>query len=365
MKNLDRFIKVMTYADFDHPPLIGEGAWSDTVARWRREGLPPDTSWEQYFHVQPLGIASHGFSETFFPPFEEQVLETGPDYRIFINSSGVKVRDFLNSTTMPEWLEFPVRDRASFARVLDERFRDDFAARLPPDLDARLRAWNAPEFDALLLPPAGNYFGTLRTLAGVETASYLFYDCPDLVHRMNEHICRMCCQFAELLLPATRSVFCLGSGEDLAFKNGPFFSPAMFAEFYAPYYRRVLEVAHRHGVYHVYLDTDGNFDALVPAMLEVGITIFMPMEVAAGMDPVTMRRRYGKNFRMIGGVDKRLVAAGKTAIRRELERLFPLMCEGGYIPKIDHSISSDISWDNFRYYMETLLELHQRCANRQ
>jgi len=58
------------------------------------------------------------------------------------------------------------------------------------------------------------------------------------------------------------------------------------------------------------------------------------------------------------------IPRGKEAIKKELERLFPLMCEGGYIPKIDHSISSDISWDNFRYYMETLLDMHQRCANR-
>jgi len=365
MKNLDRFIKVMTYGDFDHPPLLGEGPWADTVARWNREGLTPGMSWEQYFGVQTFGIAGHGFSETFFPPFEEQVLEEGPDYRVFINRNGVKVRDFPHSTTMPEWLEFPIRDRPSFEKVLAERFRDDFDARLPSDFADRLRTWNAPEFDALLLPPAGNYFSTLRGLAGVETASYLFYDCPDLIHRMNENICRMCCRFAELLLPATRNVFCMGSGEDLAFKNGPFFSPAMFAEFYAPYYRRVLDIAHRHGVHHVYFDTDGNFDTLAPALLDVGITIFMPMEVAAGMDPVVMRRKYGKAFRMIGGVDKRIVAAGKDAIRRELERLFPLMCEGGYIPKIDHSISSDISWDNFRYYMETLLTLHQRCAHRQ
>jgi uroporphyrinogen decarboxylase len=67
---------------------------------------------------------------------------------------------------------------------------------------------------------------------------------------------------------------------------------------------------------------------------------------------------------MMGGVDKRAVAAGKEAIKKEMDRLFPLMCEGGYIPKIDHSISSDISWDNFRYYMETLLDMHKRCANR-
>jgi uroporphyrinogen decarboxylase len=77
-----------------------------------------------------------------------------------------------------------------------------------------------------------------------------------------------------------------------------------------------------------------------------------------------MRAKYGKAFRMIGGVDKRIVAAGKPAIRKEMKRLFPLMCEGGFIPKIDHSVAPDISWDHFRYYMETLLAMHDRCANR-
>ena len=39
MKNIERFVKVMQYGDFDHPPLYGEGPWSDTTARWRREEL--------------------------------------------------------------------------------------------------------------------------------------------------------------------------------------------------------------------------------------------------------------------------------------------------------------------------------------
>jgi hypothetical protein len=364
MKDLDRFIKVMTYGDFDHPPLLGEGPWAETVARWEREGLAKGTSWDRYFGVRTFNIAGHGFSETLYPGFKETVIEETDAHRIFINHNGVKVRDLKGSMSMPEWLEFPIRDRATFEAVLAEQFQPDFAARFPANFDALVRGWNAPDFDALLLPPAGNYFSTLHNLAGTETVSLLYYDCPDLIHRMNETICEMCCRFAERMLPSTPNVFCMGSGEDLAFKNGPFFSPAMFEEFYAPYYRRVMETAHRHGVRHCWFDTDGNFDALARPLLDVGITIFMPMEVAAGMDPVVMRRKYGKALRMIGGVDKRIVAAGKDAIAREMERLFPLMCEGGFIPKIDHSISSDISWDNFRYYMETLLQLHARCAHR-
>jgi hypothetical protein len=363
MKNLDRFVKVMQYGDFDHPPLYGEGPWADTYARWYKEGLAPNTGWEQVFGVKPLGIAHHGFNEGLCPHFEPRVIEETDEFVVKIDSTGCTIRDFRHHTSMPEWLDYPVKDRASFEAVLD-RFQLNFDERFPKDFDERVRQWNAPEFDALLLPPAGAYYNILRALAGPETISYLFYDCPDLIHRINEVMCEASCRFAERMLPSTPNVYCIGTGEDLAFKTGPLVSPTMFEEFFVPYYRRVSDIAHRHNVNLFFLDSDGNFDVLVPQMLEVGINLFNPVEVAAGMDPVALRQKYGRAFRMIGGVDKRIVAAGKEPIRKEMERLFPLMCEGGFIPKIDHSVSSDISWDNFRYYMDTLLEMHERCAHR-
>ena len=363
MKNLERFVGAMNYGDFDHPPLFGEGPWDETWKRWRTEGLPEGMGWTDYFGVKTFDISHHGFNEGLCPHFEEKVLEETDEYIIRMDQNGGKTRDLKNSMTMPEWLEYPVTDRSTFEAVL-ERFELKFEERFPKNFDDLVRQWNSPDFDALLLPPAGAYFGSLRALAGPETISYMYYDCPDLIHKMNENICQACCLFAEKMLPATRNAYCIGTGEDLAFKNGPFMSPTMFAEFLMPYYQRVANIAKKHGVKLFFLDTDGNFDVLVPQMQEVGINIFNPMEVAAGMDPVAMRKKYGKKFRMIGGVDKRIVAAGKDAIKKEMERLFPLICEGGFIPKIDHSVSSDISWDNFRYYMETLLSMHKRCASR-
>ena len=97
--------------------------------------------------------------------------------------------------------------------------------------------------------------------------------------------------------------------------------------------------------------------ALLPDMLDIGIKCFAPCEVAAGMQPNELRRKYGREIRMIGGVDKRGIAAGKDSIDSELERLRPVIEEGGYIPAIDHSASSDISWDGYCYFLEKLQKL--------
>lgn len=77
-----------------------------------------------------------------------------------------------------------------------------------------------------------------------------------------------------------------------------------------------------------------------------------PLERAANQDPLRLRRTFGKSLRLWGGVDKRELANGRAAIDRHLLSLQPLIEEGGFIPTVDHTVSPDISWDNFRYYME-------------
>jgi len=70
------------------------------------------------------------------------------------------------------------------------------------------------------------------------------------------------------------------------------------------------------------------------------------------MDPIRLRREYGRDLRLWGGVDKREIAKGPAAIDAHLRELLPLIEEGGYIPTVDHTVPPDISWDNFCYYMD-------------
>jgi uroporphyrinogen decarboxylase len=51
-------------------------------------------------------------------------------------------------------------------------------------------------------------------------------------------------------------------------------------------------------------------------------------------------------------VDKVAVARGKDAIRRELDRIAPLLAEGGFIPHLDHLVPPDISLANYMFYRE-------------
>ena len=59
-----------------------------------------------------------------------------------------------------------------------------------------------------------------------------------------------------------------------------------------------------------------------------------------------------------GGIDKRILAGGKDAIDRELERVIPFMRErGGYIPTCDHGVPEEVSFENYMHYRKRMLEL--------
>jgi uroporphyrinogen decarboxylase len=82
-----------------------------------------------------------------------------------------------------------------------------------------------------------------------------------------------------------------------------------------------------------------------------------PLEIRGGTDPFMMRKECGKNVRLIGGVDKTRLIAGRDEIDKEIERLKPLVAEGGFIPHVDHRCPPDVTFENYLYYLRRKREV--------
>ncbi len=79
------------------------------------------------------------------------------------------------------------------------------------------------------------------------------------------------------------------------------------------------------------------------------------------MNPVALRKKYGKDLTLMGGIDKRALTKDKKSIEAELMGKLPyLFSSGGYIPFVDHTMPPDIPYDNFRYYMDLKRKLLER-----
>jgi len=100
------------------------------------------------------------------------------------------------------------------------------------------------------------------------------------------------------------------------------------------------------------VDCDGDPHDIVANWLEEGVNIMFPLEVQAGVDPYAWREEFGMDLRFRGGIAKRPLVEGGAAIDRELDRIRPLLEQGGFIPHLDHLVPPDIPYDHYCDYLD-------------
>jgi uroporphyrinogen-III decarboxylase len=133
----------------------------------------------------------------------------------------------------------------------------------------------------------------------------------------------------------------------------------MYEEFALENYLPILAVLEQNNVRWVIVRTYANARVLIPKMLEYGFNCLWACEVnTESMDYRDLRSCFGKDLRLIGGIDLDILREDKVAIKRELEKIVPnLVADGGYIPLADGRVRADIPFENYVYYRQLLSDL--------
>jgi uroporphyrinogen decarboxylase len=171
------------------------------------------------------------------------------------------------------------------------------------------------------------------------------------MHEMMEFVADFTIETARPLLERGVKPDYVFINEDMSMKSGPLLSPETYRTFILPHLKRLVAFLRAAGVSWVIVDTDGNCELLIPLLLDAGVDGIWPLERAADMDPVAIRRKFGRSLRLWGGVDKRELAKDAAAIDAHLRPLQPLIAGGGFIPTVDHLVPPDVSLANFEHYM--------------
>ena len=355
MNDLERFLACMEYQPVDHTPFWEWGAWPETLARWRHESYDPCV-FDPAAHFDQRTAISHWFFPQ--PAFERLVISEDERHIVYVNHEGILMKELKGNpmSSMPQFLKFPVENRAEFRKFWRERMQPDLSVRIGPDWKEQLLKLRAlPQPIIIISDRWGGFFGPLRNLVGVQKLCLLFYDDPAFTEEMMEANAEFIVSIMSQVLDVI-SIEAFVFWEDMGYKSGPLISPRMVRQYMLPRYRKVVDYLRGRGVKYIGLDSDGQIDVLIPIWLEAGLNFLYPFEVQAGMDVINVRRKYGKELRMWGGVDKRALAQGHAAIEAELSRLRSLIIGGGYIPHTDHSCPPDISFENYCYYLKQLGE---------
>ena len=370
MTHRERWLQTLTFSSPDRVPFAPGGPRESTLAAWRTQGLPEGAAWREAL-FEELGLPDEamggsqglGVSTRMCPEFEEKILEHSGGHYVVQDWKGnvCEISDEFDVTYLRtakdfvtrRWIRCPVESRADWERMR-ERYDPEAPERVPADLGERAeRARAAGRVTSISL---SGPFWQMREWCGFEGLCMMMIEDPELVEEMADFWRGFVSRVLDRALGGA-TPDALFVSEDMAYKAKSMISPAMARRFLAPAYREWSAKVRAAGAAIVDMDSDGFIGELVPIWIESGVNVCDPIEVAAGNDIVAMRREFGHAIAYRGGVDKRAIAKGGDAIRAELERVAPVVEDGGFVPGCDHGVPSDVSWPAFIDYSRGLARL--------
>ena len=285
----------------------------------------------------------------FVPAFEETVHEETDEYMVVTDVFGTRKKIIKNSSAMPEYLEFPIKTRGDFIE-LKKRLDPLSPGRYPENWDEIVENLKKSEYPVY----AGSRgpFAFLRDFIGFEDLMAMFCEQGGFIREMTEFHAEFSCRLWDRMLDGFVPDYAT-FGEDMAYKHASMVSPAMVREYILPAWKKITSHLRSRGIAHIFVDSDGNTEELLPLFLEGGFDGTYPVERAAGMDPEEIREKYPR-FLIIGGIDKIAAASGRKGIDAEVGKAARLYAKGGYIPSFDHSVPPIISYEDYRYYLDEL-----------
>lgn len=377
----ERIKSVIHFKKPDVLPWV-ENFYIETIVKWLRQGLPVDEvtiiewkihgtllcnwpDWKgfdlnSYFGCQSFKSCVVPVDTGPIPRFKLRVLSENDRYIEFLTETGTIARRFRKTEhtwySMPMFIEFPVRDRESWEEY-KKRLNPRDSKRYAKDWerDAYIKVFENHECGNTLLRFNG-FYGFGAQIMGIPTFSVSFYKDPELMHEMAEYweyfTIETIKDAVETLKDRIDMVYWW---EDMADKHGPCVSPKLYKEFFLPHYKKVTSFLRRNKIDRILMDSDGNLNPLLDLIVEAGITGVWPLEVNSGMNAVSLKKKYGNKLFLAGNLDKRELAKGGEAMRREVDSKVPaLRGVGGYIPGVDHLVHVEFTLQKFQEYAEYL-----------
>jgi len=318
MNSRERFRETMAYGKPDRVPYFEEGIRDEVLSRWRTQGLAPGADLSRMFPSDRR---------------EELLVDLEP---------------------LPRPRKWPTASPELDAHR--RRLDPDDPRRLPERWAESLRLWRERDHMLMLRVHRGFFLsmGVADWSRFGEVIRLLVTDPPfvraamaiqaDFASRLADRVLR------EVEIDA--AVFT----EPIGGNDRPLVSPRMYEDFVLASYEPVLAVLRRHRVETIVFRTFANSRLLIPSVLKAGFNCLWACEVNIdAMDYRDIRREFGRDLRLIGGIDLDALRRGKEAIRREIEeKVPPLLAEGGYVPLADGRVREDVPFENYVYYRQLL-----------
>jgi uroporphyrinogen decarboxylase len=201
----------------------------------------------------------------------------------------------------------------------------------------------------------GDIFTVAWELMGFEAFAQASFEQPALVEAVLDKVGGLIMSMFETM--ATMDwVGALWFSDDIAFASGLLMSPDFLRSHFFPLLRRIGDCSARRGIPLIY-HSDGLLWEVMDDIIGAGVRALHPIEPKA-MDIVEVKRRYGKQLSLCGGIDVDLLSRGTTGQVRELVRtlIAGVGAGGGWCAGSSNSVPEYVPVANYLTMVETVLE---------
>lgn len=318
MNSRERFIKTMSFEGADRPPLFEDGIRNEVLRIWHKQGLGRKDTLESLFT---------------YDTYEE----IEPDLEPIPNPS------------------YWPKNIAGLEK-LTYRLNPDDPGRLPANWENKIFEWKNRDYPLVLRVHRGYFLSMgVHGWHRFTDAIQLLVDDPYLVETWMNIYAELSCQLVEKILSEVQVDAALFS-EPIGGNHGPLISPEMYSSKVLKSYQPILEILRSFDVKYIIYRTYANTRVLLPSVVKAGFNCLWACECnPQAMDYGDIRHEFGKDLRLIGGIDSDALRRNQPEILRSVMELVPeLLRDGGYIPLADGRVREDVPFVNYVYYRKLL-----------
>lgn len=318
-----RFLGTLLGDGSDRFPFFDLEPDEDTLRRWYQEGFPRGKSFSKHFNLE-----TH-------------------------HSVGLIVRSYPFYQKAPDLLYDPSSFKRHYNPDQRSRYARDFVKR-----SERLHR----EGRVLYVDASG---GGLLQMLGVGdwdslvAASFALVKKPQMVEDLVKRTIDFYCICLERVLSKV-SVDYASFYEPIASNVGPVISPAMFERFAIPGYKKVIDLLEKYHIrLRIFCTTGGDLTSVLPSLIDAGVNgLWISNIRSAGMEYPKLRREFGSEVALIGGIDSTALSQDEAAVRRAVKETVPDLLETGhYLPCLDDRPRCNIPFAHYSMYRRILEEI--------
>lgn len=323
---------------------IHDSPWGTTITRWRKEGLP-EVSPAEFFNYE-FAFVSADLSLR----LQTVKIEETDEYVISRDANGRTLKNWKSQTSTPMLIDYLIKTRDDWEKH-KHLLSPDPSRFNWESIDNTYKY--AKEKGKFLCFSGGVGYQASTGKVKVENLLEGMVLDPEWINDVIQTGANLALDMFKMLIDKGYEIDGYWCSDDLGYRNGLMFPPEEFRSLVMPAHKLLCDFCHENGIFAI-LHSCGNFNEVVPDLIDTGWDCLQPLEVKAGMDLIDLKRKFGDKISLMGGIDVRVMADGTDKeIEEEIGTKITIAKEnGGYIYHSDHSVPDNVSFQRYQHVIE-------------